>query len=123
MHTTDKQLKKSIKRIEKELQALGLNAEILRELLGSGPPQDDTEENEQQNFGINSPAQRKSNGTSQTPNGSPSLKKTASSRSLGKTALTAKKAKRKDRRQARARAEYELAGKLSGFIMGQALMF
>lgn len=106
----DKQLKKSIKRIEKELQALGLNAEILRELLSGGPLEDDAADSQQ----ASSPsADRKATVVpSYSPNNSPSLRKSGSSRSLSKTqGLAAKRAKRNSRRQARARAEYELAGR------------
>lgn len=109
---SDKQLKKSIKRIEKELQALGLNAEILRELLSGSPL-----EGEDGNDDHHSDPSRSQNG--QRMNGEshpPTLKKSGSGRSLGKStaALSSpQKAKRKTRRQARARAEYELAGKPS----------
>lgn len=113
--SADKQLKKSIKRIEKELQGLGLNAEVLRELLSGGPPEDGVEPH-QHNSEINGfPDMRGSSGpsASSSPSG---LKKSGSARSLGKTTtpLTPKKTKRVNRRQARARAEYELAGNSAG---------
>lgn len=97
----DKQLKKSIKRIEKELQALGLNAEILRELLSGSSVED--EEAVESKTSVNGDTQ------------SNTIRKSGSGRSLGKTAsipLSPKKQQQRRRRQARARAEYELAGEL-----------
>ena len=82
-----KQLKKSIKRIQNELQARGLNAQLLKELLSAGQ---------------DTPTEEDPNREAEAA----SLKKSASAKSLQRKAA---KAKRR-RKQARARAEYELAG-------------
>lgn len=113
--SSDKQLKKSIKRIEKELQSLGLNAEVLRELLSGGPPEQDGTDAEHSGSPHNGTSLARSNGETSSSAASAGLKKSSSARSLSKGAampLSTKQVKRKNRRQARARAEYELAGKL-----------
>lgn len=98
-----KQLKKSIKRIERELQAVGLNAETLKELLNAG---EDEREGDSAEAGSGH-GRLPSNGVKST------VKKSKSDGSLGrKTLKLSKEAQQrgKARRQARARAQYELAG-------------
>jgi predicted nucleic acid-binding Zn-ribbon protein len=89
-----KKLKKSIKRIENELQALGLSAEVLKQLLSAGSDA----------VGISEDP------TEASTEDSSSVRRTASAISLQKRLAEKQRAIRKKRRQARARAEYELAG-------------
>ena len=93
-----KKLKKSIKRIENELQALGLSAEVLKELLSAGSDTNATA------VGIEDAA------SAQSIEEEIAIRRTASAKSLQKRLAEKQRIAKKKRKQARARAEYELAG-------------
>lgn len=98
-----KKLKKSIKLIESELQSLGLNAELLKQLLSTDA---DTESVEGQSDKNHRPATRPRSGSAGSLGSRRSWRSAKSDGSRKDAVLT----KKRKRRQPRARAEYVLAG-------------
>lgn len=120
-----KKLKKSIKRIQNELQTLGLDAELLKELLSAGNPAapSGTDEDSEEHDVL----ERKSSVTGvsaeETGEGFSTLRQSPSSKSIATLKKLVRQgghpsgdnkqkkgASRPKRKQSRARAEYELAG-------------
>lgn len=102
-----KQLKKSIKRVENELRALGLSAQVLKELLSAGNSDASVDKI------TSSEPQPLVPLEGDDEEGQISIKRSGSSVSLRRRLAESKTGpQKKKRKQARARAEYELAGEL-----------